>query len=98
MKAIFNEGTPAWLTEIPAVRTLHKGWIQNYTWKTEEQLHWRQPDELPPASIAIYSPFDEDACCNTKRQMNWVGYKVHFSESCDEQLPRLFTDEPGTSR
>ena len=57
LKAIFNEGSPAWLTEIPAVRILHKVWLQNYTWKTEDQLRWRQPDELPPASIAIYSPF-----------------------------------------
>ena len=92
LKAIFNEGTCAWLTEIPAVRILHKVWIQNYTWKSEDQLRWRQPNELHPATIAIYSPFDEDARFSTKRQMNWVGYKVHFSETCDEQFPRMITD------
>jgi transposase len=67
LKAIFNEGTPAWLTEIPAIRILHKVWLQNYTWKTEEQLRWRQLDELPPASVAIYFPFDSEARFSTKR-------------------------------
>jgi transposase len=51
LQAIFNERTTAWLTEIPAVRILYKVWIQNHTWKTEEQLHWRQPDEPPLASF-----------------------------------------------
>ncbi len=89
---IFDPQSPQWLIEIPAVRILHKVWIQNYTWKTEDQLRGRQPDELPPATIAIYSPFDEEARFSTKRQTNWVGYKVHFSETCDEHLPRIITD------
>lgn len=91
LKAIFDPGSPQWLIEIPAVRILHKVWIQNYTWKTEDQLRWRQPDELPPASIAIYSPFDEEARFSTKRGMNWVGYKAHLTETCEEQLPRIIT-------
>src|SRR5512133_167658 len=91
LKAILNEGALTWLTEIPAIRILHKLWIQNYTWKTEDQLRWRQPDELPPASIAIYSPFDEEARFSTKRQTNWVGYKAHLTETCEEQLPRIIT-------
>lgn len=92
LKAIFDPQSPQWLIEIPAVRILHKVWLQNYTWKTEDQLRWRQPEELPPATIAIYSPFDEEARFSTKRQTNWVGYKLHFSETCDEQLPRIITD------
>jgi transposase len=91
LQAIFNEKTTAWLTEIPAVRILYKVWIQNTTWKTEEQLVWRQPDELPPASVAIYSPFDEEARFSAKRQTNWVGYKVHLTETCVEALPRIIT-------
>jgi hypothetical protein len=26
-----------------------------------------------------------------KRATHWIGYKVHFSETCDEELPRLIT-------
>jgi transposase len=92
LKAIFNEGTPAWLTEIPAVRIFYSVWLQNYTWKTEEQLRRRQPGELPPASVAIYSPFDEEARFSTKRQTIWVGYQVHLTETCDEALPRIITE------
>jgi transposase len=28
----------------------------------------------------------------TKRQTNWIGYKVHLTETCDEQLPLLITE------
>ena len=48
LQAIFNEDAPDWLRAVPAIRILHKVLIQNYTWKTEDQLRWRQPDELPP--------------------------------------------------
>ena len=92
LNAILNSSSsPVWLREIPAVRILHTVWIQSYTWKEDGQLRWRRVDELPPASVAIYSPFDAQARFSTKRQTRWVGYKVHLTETCDEQLPRIIT-------
>ena len=91
LNAILNSSSPVWLQEIPAVRILHTVWIQSYTWKEDGQLRWRRVDELPPASVAIYSPFDAQARFSTKRQTRWVGYKVHLTETCDEQLPRIIT-------
>jgi len=91
LSAILDASSPVWLREIPAVRILHTVWIQSYTWKEDGQLRWRRVDELPPASVAIYSPFDAQARFSTKRQTRWVGYKVHLTETCDEQLPRIIT-------
>jgi transposase len=91
LRAIFGEGAPAWLTEIPAIRFFHEVWIRNYTWKTEDQLRWWQSDKLPPALIAIYSLFDAETRFSTIRQRNWVGYKAHLTDTCDEKLPRIIT-------
>ena len=39
-------------------------------------------------NIALgWSPFDA-----TKRATSWVGYKVHVTETCDDDLPHLITD------
>jgi len=45
---------------------------------------------LPSAKL-YFSPYDLDASAATKRSTHWIGYKVHFSEACDEDLPRLIT-------
>lgn len=35
--------------------------------------------------------YDMEARYGTKRTTHWTGYKVHLSESCDENSPRLIT-------
>ncbi|HLZ63048.1 MAG TPA: transposase [Ktedonosporobacter sp.] len=79
-----------WMLSIPAVDTLQRVWKQDYlprdlggTWIPDE-------DRLPSAKL-YFSPYDLDASAATKRSTHWIGYKVHFSETCDEDLPRLIT-------
>jgi transposase len=38
------------------------------------------------------SPYEDEARYATKRATSWVGYKVHVTESCDDDLPHLITD------
>ena len=90
--AIWDKASPIWLQEVPAIRTLHTVWIQNFTWREDGQLRWRQNNELPPASLAINSPFDPEVRFSIKRQTSWTGYKVHLTETCDDQLPRMITE------
>src|SRR5215472_16243306 len=45
---------------------------------------------LPPPKM-ICSPYDVDATYGRKLTTWWVGYKVHLTESCDEDSPRLIT-------
>ena len=89
--SICTSQAPAWLREVPAVRRLHRVWIQNYTWREENQLRWRQADELSPGAWMLHSPYDEDVRLSKKRETLWVGYKVHLTETCDENLPRIIT-------
>ncbi len=82
------------LLDLPAVEVLRQIWIQHYYRCTEpgfEELRWRETADQPPSSQLIQSPYDVEARYSSKRSMNWVGYKVHLSETCDEGYPDLIT-------
>jgi transposase len=91
LTALWQEHTLFWLRELPAVRTLWLVWLQNYTWAENGQLRWRTAKEVPPAAQAIRTPYDPDARFSQKRSTAWVGYKVHLTETCDLDQPRLIT-------
>ncbi len=97
LTALSAADAPGWLREIPAVQTLRRVWVQNYTWTLHETLRWRTNEELPPASLFISSPYDLDAHYSQKRTTSWVGYKVHLTESCDDDFPHLITNVETTS-
>ena len=54
-------------------------------------LRWRTTDEQPPAALLIQSPYDLEARYSQKRDTQWVGYKVHLTETCDPEYPDLMT-------
>jgi transposase len=54
-------------------------------------VRWRSPDERPPAAIQMQSPYELEARYRTKRDTQWVGYKTHRSETCDDGYPDLST-------
>jgi transposase len=97
LTAIWQDQAFPWLRELPAVRTLWLVWLQNYTWATDGQWRWRTAKEVPPAAQAIRTPYDPDARFSQKRSTVWVGYKVHLTETCDPDLPRLITHVATTS-
>jgi transposase len=37
-------------------------------------------------------PYDPDARYSTKRRVEWVGYKVHLTETCDPDTPHLIVN------
>jgi transposase len=79
---------PPWLREVPAVEILRRVWIQQFT-ITDGQISWRSDDHIPPASLLISSPYDPEAHMSIKRSTVWTGYKVHVTETCDDDLPHL---------
>src|SRR3954465_11259659 len=79
------------LALLPAVVTLRRVWAEQYT-GTPGQLRWRDVKEMPSPAGLISSPYDTDARYSTKRGMEWVGYKVHFTETCDAERPRLIVN------
>lgn len=87
---LYASEAPAFLREIPAVQLLHRIWLQNYVW-VEDQLCWRSTEGLPLGKHFINSPYDPDARYGKKREMRWTGYKVHLTETCEEEAPHLIT-------
>jgi transposase len=96
LRAGWETPSSAWFQALPAVQIWWQVWLQNYTWTPEGHLRWRSEKEVPPASIAIRSPYDPDAHYGKKRGVSWLGYKVHFTETCDPALPRLITHVEST--
>jgi transposase len=82
--------TPPWLCQVPAVDILRRVWLQNYWWDGT-QLRWREADNIPPAAQFVSSPYDVDAHYARKYTTQWVGYKVHLTETCEDDLPHLIT-------
>jgi transposase len=91
LAAIGAPDGPSWLREVPAVETLRRVWVQQF-YVEGERLHWRTDAQgLPPASLFISSPYDPDAHLARKRTTQWVGYKVHLTETCEPETPDLIT-------
>jgi len=91
LRAIYAADAPTWLHTVPAVETLRRMWIQQYV-MVDDTLHWRtDQDGVPPSSLFLSSPYDVDAHYGKKHTTLWVGYKVHLTEACDDDQPRLIT-------
>lgn len=91
LMAIQADSTVQWMLSIPAVDTLLRVWKQDYL-SPEEGGNWIADEDRLEAARLFYSPYDLDASAATKRSVSWIGYKAHFSETCDEELPRLITE------
>jgi transposase len=72
------------------VETLRRVWIQQYVY-LEGVIRWREADSTPPSALMISSPYDIQAHYARKRSTSWIGYKVHLTETCDEERPHLIT-------
>lgn len=81
----------SWLPAVPAVRFLRQMWAEQYI-EYAGQLRWRTAEERPAPADSISSPYNPEARYSTKRSMEWVGYKVHFTETCDSQTPHLIVN------
>jgi DDE family transposase len=89
LAALEASDTPDWLKTLPAIITLHTMWEQQFE-PREQGGRWRLEPALPAAQL-INSPYDLDARNGKKRATVWLGYKVHFTQTCDEDAPQLIT-------
>jgi transposase len=77
------------LCSLPAVEALRQVWVQQY-YTLDETVHWRTDQQgLPALSRFINSPYDVEARYARKRSTSWVGYKVHLTETCEDDQPHL---------
>ena len=91
LAAIHDADAPPRLRAHPAIETLRRMWIQQF-FQLDGDIHWRTAIEgIPPAAQFIGTPHDPDAHYARKNAAGWVGYKVHLTETCDADTPRIIT-------
>jgi transposase len=96
LSAIYADATPSALRSLPAIEILRQVWIQNYT-LLGGQLAYRDNNNLPPAGRYISSPYDTAVRYASKRTTAWTGFKVHLTETCDDERPNLIIHVETTS-
>jgi transposase len=90
LDALWSGAAPPWLRQIPAVETLRIVWVQNFH-LVDGLSRRRETKDRPQTRELINSPYDTEARLAIKRQTTWVGYKVHLTESCDDDGPHVIT-------
>src|SRR6266581_3485287 len=63
-----------------------------------QQVRWRD-GPLVSSQQRVVSPYDPEARCSRKREISWLGFKVHFTETCeeDEQSVHVITQVTTTA-
>lgn len=101
LHAVYAPTAPEDLRHVPGVEILRRVWIQQFWAEHGEdgpgQLHLRSDDNQPSVEDRIHSPYDPDARYGNKRTVEWVGYKAHVTETCDEGTPHLITNVETTT-
>ena len=93
MDAVLSEEAPRWLRETPAIEVLRRVWVQNFFYDRDGMVRWRTSEEgIPRAAHYVNHPIDTDARYARKFTTSWVGYRVHITETCEEDLPNIITD------
>jgi transposase len=95
LDAGFAPDAPEELRQLPALQILRQVWLQQYY--GPHDARWRLSQDLPPHAQLITSPYDLEARFATKRQTSWTGYKVHLTETCQDDAPLLITNVETTA-
>jgi transposase len=91
LDALDAQDAPAVAREVAMVQTLRDVWRVHYAREDDGRPRWRTVAELPPVGERLQSPYDPEMHYSTKRQMEWSGYKVHVTETCDDDAAHLVT-------
>jgi transposase len=87
LQQLAKPDTPVTLPTLKCVEILRTVWSQQYQITEaadDPRVQWRKGGELVPAAEQIESPYDPESHYCTHNTTNWKGYKVHFTETCDD--------------
>jgi len=90
LTALFAATGPPALRVLPAVDILRRTWLCQYV-VMEGAVHLRDTKQMPSAALRMDTPYEPEARYSEKRGMGWTGYKVHLTETCDDDAPHLLT-------
>jgi transposase len=91
LQAIDAASAQPWWQEVPAVQLRRRVWAEQYV-EVEGSPRWREGKDMPSPAELIASPYDTEARYSTKRAVEWIGYKVHLTETCDPATPHLIVN------
>lgn len=75
--------TPTSLSALPEVAILRQVFAQHYE-QQQGQVRWRDGPAVSNEQRLV-SPYDIQARSSRKRETTWLGYKVHLTETCDQE-------------
>jgi transposase len=88
---VYDLPREAGLAQLPAVEFLRRTWVYQY-YHDNDQLRWRRSGNLPSSGQFGRSPYDPDTRFSASRGgFRWTGYRVHLTETCDDDAPHLIT-------
>src|SRR5229473_1052371 len=91
LACIDKERTPQSVRSEPSVTLLRQVFAQHYEGQGP-QVRWRDGPAVSNEQ-RIVSPYDPEARSSRKRDSVWLGFKVHLTETCDQDpsCPHLIT-------
>ena len=98
LQAAYAAEAPDEVTASRMLEVLRRIWVQQY-YRDGDDTHWRTKQNYgqPPANLMISSPHDLDIHYCVKRTTEWTCYKVHLTETCQADQPRLITQVETTT-
>ena len=86
-----RDDAPPELAHLEAIHTLELIWRDQYDVDDPDDPspRWRGKGTLPPTWQRLVSPHDTEARYGYKNTTGWRGYKVHFTEVCEPDVPHL---------
>ena len=95
LNALDGAGAPEGVRELSEVEVLRRVWAAHFEragggsdGHAPQGVRLRRVKSRGPGD-RIESPHDTDARFRTKAGTGWTGYMAHFTETCDENMPRL---------
>ena len=100
LNAIYHNNAPDCLAELLAVDHLRQCWLKQFCLE-DSVVRLRSADGMKPSAQRLDTPYDSEARRGTKGGAFWLGYKAHFTETCDDNTPHLVvhvdTTEPAVA-
>lgn len=91
LTAVAAPGDRDWLRHLPAIELLRQVWVQQFTISGGVVRGRDRRDGRPAGAIRYCTPYGPQARTNGKRGVEWDGYKIHLTETCEPDAPHLIT-------
>lgn len=91
LAALDEPSAPLAAGQVPTLPLLRQVLRTYFDRGADGTLRWRDGAELPPVGERIQTPYDPEMHYSTKRGMEWSGYKVHVTETCEATAVNLIT-------